>query len=135
MLAAVIVRPAAIAVAVARAVVHKLTTVIAVFIPCTAVPLCVGGVMVTWFHIDIAADGAYPVRIKRVRLLRAPVEVYLPAAGAPVDVPVDCAAIGLPFPHASTRFSWKADAVIYAAVMIRSESRGNERKGENKNEQ
>src|SRR5699024_3886351 len=53
-LAAVVVRPAAVAVAVARAAVHQSAAVVAVFVPVAAVPLCVGGVMVTRLHIDIA---------------------------------------------------------------------------------
>ena len=67
MLAAVVVRPAAVAVAVACAAVNESAAVVAVFVPVAAVPLRVGGVMVTRLHIDIAADRADPVRVKRVR--------------------------------------------------------------------
>ena len=126
-LAAVVVRPAAVAVAVAL---HQSAAVVAVFVPVAAVPLRVGGVMVTRLHIDIAADRADPVRVKRVRGLRTPVEFYLAAAGAACDVPVQVAAIRLPFPYCTTRISRKADAVAYAAVVTRGESRGNERKGQ-----
>ena len=133
-LAAVVVRPAAVAVAVACAAVNESAAVVAVFVPVAAVPLRVGGVMVTRLHIDIAADRADPVRVKRVRGLRTPVEFYLAAAGAAGDVPVQVAAIRLPFPYCMTRISRKADAVAYAAVVTRGESRGNERERQHENE-
>ena len=118
----------------ACAAVNESAAVVAVFVPVAAVPLRVGGVMVTRLHIDIAADRADPVRVKRVRGLRTPVEFYLAAAGAACDIPVQVAAIRLPFPYCTTRISRKADAVAYAAVVISGECARHKRKGQREGE-